>query len=67
MDLTELSDGELATHKRDVLVEEERRQARDQIPAQIADLTQRYIDAGGNPADLTYRTTHPADGTVIDE
>lgn len=52
MDLTTLSDDDLATHKRDVLIEEERRQARDQIPAQIADLTARFIEAGGNPADL---------------
>ena len=52
MNLNELSDDDLATHKRDVLIEQERRQARDQIPAQIADLTQRYIDAGGDPNDL---------------
>ena len=53
MNLTELSDEDLATHKRDVLIEEERRQARDQIPTQIADLKARFIDAGGNPADLS--------------
>lgn len=52
MDLTILSDDDLAQHKLDVLIEEERRQARDQIPAQIADLKERYIEAGGNPADL---------------
>ena len=52
MNLTELSDDDLTQHKRAVLIEEERRQARDQIPAQIADLTQRFIDAGGDPADL---------------
>ena len=52
MNLNELSDDDLATHKRDVLIEQERRQARDQIPAQIADLTARYIDAGGDPNDL---------------
>lgn len=52
MNLTELSDDELDTHKRAVLIEEERRQARDQIPAQIADLTARFIEAGGDPADL---------------
>ena len=52
MDLTRLSDEDLATHKREVLIEEERRQARDQIPAQIADLTARFIDAGGDPNDL---------------
>lgn len=48
MDLTTLSDNDLAQHKRDVLIEEERRQARDQI----ADLAARFIDAGGNPNDL---------------
>lgn len=52
MDLTTLTDDDLATHKREVLIEEERRQARDTIPAQIADLTARFIEAGGNPADL---------------
>ena len=52
MNLNELSDDDLAIHKREVLVEEERRQARDQIPAQIADLTARFLEAGGNPADL---------------
>ena len=52
MNLNELSDDELDNLRRQVLIEEERRQARDQIPAQIADLTARFIDAGGNPADL---------------
>lgn len=52
MDLTTLSDEALATHKREVLIEEERRQARDQIPAQIADLTARFIEAGGDPAEI---------------
>ena len=52
MDLTTLSDEALAQHKREVLIEEERRPARDQIPAQLADLTARFIEAGGDPADL---------------
>ena len=52
MDLTTLTDDELAQHKREVLIEQERRQARDQIPAQIADLTTRFLDAGGDPNDL---------------
>ena len=52
MNLNELSDDELDHLRIEVLIEEERRQARDQIPAQIADLIQRYIDAGGNPNDL---------------
>ena len=52
MNLNDLSDDDLDQHKRDVLIEQERRQSRDQIPAQIADLTARFIDAGGNPNDL---------------
>ena len=67
MNLNELSDDELDNLRRQVLIEEERRQARDQIPAQIADLTARFLDAGGDPNDLTYRPTRPADGPVIVE
>lgn len=52
MNLNDLSDDDLDNLRRDVLIEQERRQARDQIPAQIADLTARFIDAGGDPADL---------------
>ena len=52
MNLNELSDEDLDNLRVEVLIEEERRQARDQIPAQIADLTARFIDAGGNPNDL---------------
>ena len=52
MNLTELSDDDLDDLRVEVLTEEERRQSRDQIPAQIADLTARFIDAGGDPADL---------------
>lgn len=52
MTLKDLSDDELDILRIAVLTEQERRQARDQIPSQIADLTQRYIDSGGDPADL---------------
>ena len=52
MNLNDLSDDELDNLRIDVLIEQERRQSRDQIPAQIADLTARFIDAGGNPNDL---------------
>ena len=53
MNITELSDDDLAQHKREVLIEQERRQARDQIPSQIADLTARFIEAGGDPNELS--------------
>ena len=52
MNLNELSDDELDNLRVEVLIEQERRQSRDQIPSQISDLTARFIDAGGNPADL---------------
>ena len=52
MNLNELSDEDLDNLRVEVLIEEERRQSRDQIPAQIADLTARFLDAGGDPNDL---------------
>lgn len=52
MNLNDLSLMELDGLRARVLAEMERRQARDTIPAQIADLTARFIDAGGDPADL---------------
>ena len=52
MNLNELSDEDLDNLRVEVLIEEERRQSRDQIPAQIADLKARFIDAGGDPNDL---------------
>lgn len=57
MDLTTLSDEDLATHKREVLIEEERRQNREAIPATIADLAHKFVEAGGDPADLQHAIT----------
>ena len=53
MNLNELSDDELDHLRIEVLIEEERRQSRDQIPSQIAELTARFIEAGGDPNDLS--------------
>ena len=53
MNLNELSDEELDTLRIMVLTEQERRQSRDQIPAQIADLTARFLEAGGDPNALS--------------
>ena len=53
MNLNEPSDDELDQLRIEVLTSAERRQSRDQIPAQIADLTQRYIEAGGDPDELS--------------
>ena len=60
-----LTDEDLDNLHVEVLIEQERRQARGQIPAKIADLTQRYIDAGGDPKDLPFLA--PGDGPVIVE
>lgn len=54
IDLTGLSDDDLATLRTNVAIEQERRQNRDQIPATIADLARTYRDAGGDPADLQH-------------
>lgn len=49
MDLTTLSDDDLAAHHIDILTEQERRQRLASIPDQIATLAARYINDGGDP------------------
>lgn len=48
MDLSTLTDEELADHLNAVLAEQERRQALATIPDQIRELTAKYVDAGGS-------------------
>ena len=48
MDLTSLSDDDLAADHIAVVSEQERRQRLASIPDQIADLTARYLDDGGD-------------------
>ena len=50
MDLTSLSDDDLAAHHIAVVSEQERRQRLASIPEQIADLTARYLNDGGDPS-----------------
>lgn len=52
MELTTLTDEELDLHRQAVAIEQERRQALATIPDQIRDLTAKYIDGGGDIADL---------------
>ena len=52
MDLKTLSDEELDQHRRDVLQEQERRQALETIPDQIAELKAKYVEGGGDPTHL---------------
>ena len=48
MDLTTMTDDELDDLRRDVLNEQERRANLAQIPAQIADLAEKYRHGGGD-------------------
>ena len=57
MDLTALTDIELADHLNAVLAEQERRQRLATIPAQIAAMTSAYVDGGGDGADLVAAVT----------
>lgn len=52
MDLRELSDEKLETHRIDVLTEQERRAKINAIPEQITSLRDQYLAAGGDPAAL---------------
>lgn len=54
MDISTLSDEELAEIETDIINEKERRQNLANIPGQVAMLSQRFIDGGGNPDDLVY-------------
>ena len=52
MDLKSLTDDQLSDHLNEVLAEQERRKALAEIPAQIEELTAKYLAGGGNPEDL---------------
>lgn len=52
MDLTTLTDTELADLLNAVLTEQERRQALATIPTQIKELTAKYLEGGGHLEDL---------------
>lgn len=51
-DLATISDEDLDAHRVAVLNEQERRTRLAQAPAQIAAIKQRYVEDGGDPADL---------------
>ena len=52
MNLRDLTDEQLDQHRQDVLAEQERRRALATIPAQIEELTAKYVAGGGNIEDL---------------
>lgn len=52
MDLTQLTDEELAGHLDQVLAEQERRQRLANIPATVAQLAAQYREGGGDQTAL---------------
>ena len=52
MNLETLTDEALDTLRTGVAIEQERRQALATIPDQIRELTAKYVDGGGDLADL---------------
>lgn len=57
-DLTTYTDEDLDQLRLDVLNERERRDRLASIPAQVTALATRYVEDGGDPADLT-AALHP--------
>lgn len=53
MNLTELTDEELDQLRVDTLNEQERRANLSAIPQQIKNLTDKYVQGGGDKSDLT--------------
>lgn len=53
MDFSTLNDEQLADHLNEVLAELERRKALAEIPAQIEELTAKYVAGGGSVEDLS--------------
>jgi len=53
MDLTTLTDEQLDTHRRAVLIEQERRANLAAIPDQIKELAEKFRDGGGDEQALT--------------
>lgn len=53
MNLTELTDEELDQLRVDALNEQERRANLSAIPQQIKNLTDKYVQGGGDKSDLT--------------
>lgn len=52
MDLKELSDEELRAHLNEVINEQERRQRLAALPKQMAEMAARFVEDGGDRAEL---------------
>lgn len=56
IDLSAFSDEQLAKHLNTVINEQERRATLANVPAQIAELTQKFVDSGGDKTELDTTT-----------
>lgn len=52
MELNEMTDEQLSEHLNAVINEQERRANLARIPTQIAELAAKFVEGGGNPAEL---------------
>lgn len=52
MDLEALSDSDLDELSREITIEQDRRRVLTSIPTRITELRDKYIEVGGNPANL---------------
>ena len=64
MDLTTLSDADLAAHLEAVLAERDRRQRLATIPTMIAQLAGQYLTGGGDQAALEAAIVVPREAEV---
>lgn len=61
MDLRALTDDQLDEHRRDVLIEQERRRRIEETPDQVADLAAAYEKDGGDCSALVAAITERTD------
>jgi len=66
MDLTTLTDEQLADHLNAVLAEQERRQRLAAVPGQMAEMAARYVADGGDRGDLIEAVTGPPDPSLTE-
>lgn len=64
MDLATLTDDELTQHYTDLVTEQGRRTRRAEAADQVERITAEYVDAGGDPDDLTAAIDRGRDGAT---
>lgn len=65
MELTTLTDEQLADHLNAVVNEQERRQRLAMVPGQMAAMTARYVEDGGDKEELLAELKKPTSNPVV--